>query len=140
MLLQKEEKLRVLRSGSRITLGEVDVPEDEQLDEEVRLTGIKNFLKSTQGCFPLPDLCCVCLIFLAQGVLAVVREAVKAAEDQILASLTQEASLLSDILQLKLQQAALATRGLPNPVSSSSGQIGSGASSTADAARKTGLK
>lgn len=38
MLLQKEEKLKVLRSGSRIPLGEVDVPEDEQLDKEVRLT------------------------------------------------------------------------------------------------------
>lgn len=69
-----------------------------------------------------------------------VRAAVKAAEDQIRASLTQEASLLSDILQLKLQQAALTTRGLQNPVSSSSSQIGSPASSTAGAARKTGLK
>lgn len=77
--------------------------------------------------------------FLAQGVLAVVRAAVKAAEDQILASLTQEASLLSDILQLKLQQAALTTRGLQNPVSSSSSQIGSPASSAAGAAKKTGL-
>lgn len=60
--------------------------------------------------------------FLVQGVVAVVRAAVKAAEDQILASLSQEASLLSDILQLKLQQAALTTRGLQNPVSSSSVQ------------------
>lgn len=37
-LLQKEEELKVLRAGSRITLGAVDVPEDEQLDKEVRLT------------------------------------------------------------------------------------------------------
>lgn len=36
MLLEKEEELRVLRDGSRVTLGEVDFPEDE-LDEEVRL-------------------------------------------------------------------------------------------------------
>lgn len=38
MLLQKEEQLKVLRNGSRVILGEVDVPEDEQLDKEVRLT------------------------------------------------------------------------------------------------------
>lgn len=38
MLLQKEEQLKVLRNGSRVTLGEVDVPEDEELDKEVRLT------------------------------------------------------------------------------------------------------
>lgn len=38
MLRQKEEKLRALQSGSRITLGEVDVPEDEHLDKEVRCT------------------------------------------------------------------------------------------------------
>lgn len=36
VLLEKEEELRVLRDGSRVTLGEVDFPEDE-LDEEVRL-------------------------------------------------------------------------------------------------------
>ncbi|XP_030265299.1 uncharacterized protein C8orf74 homolog isoform X3 [Sparus aurata] len=82
MLLEKEEELRVLRDGSRVTLGEVDFPEDE-LDEE--------------------------------GVLAVVRAAVRATEDQMMASLTQEASLLSDIMGLKLQQAALSTGGLHNP-------------------------
>ncbi|KAM8721878.1 uncharacterized protein C8orf74 homolog [Acanthopagrus schlegelii] len=82
VLLEKEEKLRVLRDGSRVTLREVDFPEDE-LDEE--------------------------------GVLAVVRAAVRATEDQMMASLTQEASLLSDIMQLKLQQAALSTGGLHNP-------------------------
>lgn len=39
-LRQKEETLKMLRDGSRVTLGEVDVPED--LDKEVRLTkGIK---------------------------------------------------------------------------------------------------
>ncbi|XP_035533484.1 uncharacterized protein C8orf74 homolog [Morone saxatilis] len=85
-LLQKEEKLKALRNGSRVTLGEIDVPEDEHLDKE--------------------------------GVLALIRAAVRATEDQMLASLTQEASLLSDILQIKLQQAALATGRLHNPVSS----------------------
>ncbi len=35
-LRQKEEKLKSLRNGSRVTLGEIDAPEDEQLDEEVR--------------------------------------------------------------------------------------------------------
>ncbi|XP_035854555.1 uncharacterized protein C8orf74 homolog isoform X3 [Sander lucioperca] len=82
-LRQMEERLRSLREGSRVTLGEVDVPEDNQLDEE--------------------------------GVLALVRAAVKATEGQMLASLNREASLLSDILQLKLQRAALATRRLHNP-------------------------
>eukprot|EP00064_Thunnus_orientalis_P011766 superscaffoldBa00001735_g11797 len=83
-LQQKEEELRSLRNGSRVTLGEVDVPEDEQLDKEV--------------------------------VLELVRAAVRATEGQMLASLHQEASLLSDILQLKLQRAALATGRLHNPV------------------------
>lgn len=35
-LQQKEEELRRLRNGSRVILGEVDVPEDEKLDKEVR--------------------------------------------------------------------------------------------------------
>ncbi|XP_044200416.1 uncharacterized protein C8orf74 homolog isoform X2 [Thunnus albacares] len=83
-LQQKEEELRSLRNGSRVTLGEVDVPEDEQLDKEV--------------------------------VLERVRAAVRATEGQMLASLHQEVSLLSDILQLKLQRAALATGRLHNPV------------------------
>ncbi|XP_034720645.1 uncharacterized protein C8orf74 homolog isoform X2 [Etheostoma cragini] len=82
-LRQMEERLRSLREGSRVTLEDVDVPEDNQLDEA--------------------------------GVLALVRGAVKATEGQMLASLSQEASLLSDILQLKLQLAALATRRLHNP-------------------------
>ncbi|XP_078100280.1 uncharacterized protein C8orf74 homolog [Sander vitreus] len=83
-LRQMEERLRSLREGSRVTLGEVDVPEDNQPNEE--------------------------------GVLALVRAAVKATEGQMLASLNREASLLSDILQLKLQRAALATvRRLHNP-------------------------
>nr|XP_033472244.1 uncharacterized protein C8orf74 homolog [Epinephelus lanceolatus] len=84
VLQQKEEKLQSLREGSRVTVGEVDVPEDEQLDQ--------------------------------QGVAALVRAAVKATEGQMLESLNQEASLLSDILQLKLQQAALATGRLHCPV------------------------
>ncbi|TDG96165.1 hypothetical protein EPR50_G00236950 [Perca flavescens] len=82
-LRKMEERLRSLREGSRVTLGEVDVPEVNQLDEE--------------------------------GVLALVRAAVKATEGQMLASLNREASLLNDILQLKLQRAALATRRLHNP-------------------------
>ncbi|XP_032362276.1 uncharacterized protein C8orf74 homolog isoform X2 [Etheostoma spectabile] len=82
-LRQMEERLRSLREGSRVTLEDVDVPDDSQLDEA--------------------------------GVLALVRAAVKATEGQMLASLNQEASLLSDILQLKLQRAALATRRLHNP-------------------------
>ncbi|XP_045911026.1 uncharacterized protein C8orf74 homolog isoform X1 [Micropterus dolomieu] len=91
MLRHKEEKLQLLREGSRVTLGEVDVPEDEQLDKE--------------------------------GVLALVRAAVRATEGQVLASLNQETSLLSDILQLKLQQAALATGRLHNPVTSNTGHV-----------------
>ncbi|XP_042368754.1 uncharacterized protein C8orf74 homolog [Plectropomus leopardus] len=84
MLRQKEEMLQGLREGSRVTLGEVDVPENEQLDKE--------------------------------GVVALVRAAVRATEGQMLQSLNQEASLLSDILQLRLQQAALATGRLHSPV------------------------
>nr|XP_046238891.1 uncharacterized protein C8orf74 homolog [Scatophagus argus] len=83
-LLEKERQLKVLREGPRFTLGEVDAPEDVQLDKE--------------------------------GVLVLVRAAVKAAENQMLESLTQEASLLGDIVQLKLQRAALATGRLHNPV------------------------
>ncbi|XP_044044453.1 uncharacterized protein C8orf74 homolog [Siniperca chuatsi] len=91
ILRQKEEKLQMLRDGSRVTLGEVDVPEDEQLDKE--------------------------------GVLALVRAAVRATEGQVLASLNRETTLLSDILQLKLQQAALATGRLHNPVPSNTGHF-----------------
>ncbi|XP_040888508.1 uncharacterized protein C8orf74 homolog isoform X2 [Toxotes jaculatrix] len=86
-LQQKEEELRSLRDGLRVTLG--DIPEDVQLDKE--------------------------------GVLDVVRAAVSATEGQMLSSLNQEVSLLSDILQLKLQQASLATRRLHNPVPSNTG-------------------
>ncbi|XP_062301468.1 uncharacterized protein C8orf74 homolog [Scomber scombrus] len=82
-LQQKEEQLKSLREGLRVTLEEVDVPEEEQLDKE--------------------------------GALELVRAAVKATEGQMLASLHQEASLLGDILQLKLQCAALATGRLHNP-------------------------
>lgn len=52
-----------------------------------------------------------------------VRAAVKATEGQMLASLNREASLLSDILQLKLQQAALATGRRHNSVHSSASQL-----------------
>lgn len=44
-----------------------------------------------------------------EGILKLVRAAVRTTEGQILESLIQEASLLSEILQLKLQQEALAT-------------------------------
>ncbi|KAA8579563.1 hypothetical protein FQN60_006656, partial [Etheostoma spectabile] len=37
-LRQMEERLRSLREGSRVTLEDVDVPDDSQLDEAVRLT------------------------------------------------------------------------------------------------------
>uniref|UniRef100_A0A3Q3NI48 Si:dkey-100n19.2 n=1 Tax=Labrus bergylta TaxID=56723 RepID=A0A3Q3NI48_9LABR len=93
VLQQKVEELRALRDGSRVRLGEVTVPEDEDLD--------------------------------GQGVLALVRTAVRATKDQMLQSLTQEASLLSDIQQIKLQQAALATRRLHNPALHNTGQISS---------------
>lgn len=45
-----------------------------------------------------------------------VRAAVKNTEGQLLVTLDQEVSLLSDVLQLKLQQAALATGRLYSPV------------------------
>lgn len=48
MLRQKEEKLKSLRDGSRVTLGEVDVPEDEQLDEEVK-THKRDIKQTTSG-------------------------------------------------------------------------------------------
>lgn len=38
MLRRKEEELKMLRDGSRVTLRGLDVPEDERLDKEVRLT------------------------------------------------------------------------------------------------------
>ena len=38
MLQQKEEKLWTLREGSRVTVGDVNIPEDEQLDKEGGLT------------------------------------------------------------------------------------------------------
>lgn len=112
VLLEKEEELRVLRDGSRVTLGEVDFPEDE-LDEEVRLAVRLKNSESIREHLQWTDYHCVC--HCAQGVLAVVRAAVRATEDQMMASLTQEASLLSDIMGLKLQQAALSTGGLHNP-------------------------
>ncbi|KAE8278639.1 hypothetical protein D5F01_LYC23556 [Larimichthys crocea] len=105
-LLQKEEELKVLRAGSRITLGAVDVPEDEQLDKE--------------------------------GVSALVRAAVKATEDQMRASLTREASLISDLLQLKLQQAALATGRLQDHSSSSAGSHADSSGKTKTGRRRSG--
>ncbi|KAF3706269.1 putative protein C8orf74 -like protein [Channa argus] len=86
-LKQKEEELKNLREESRVTLEEIRVPEDEQLD--------------------------------THGVLELVRVTVKATEGQMLASLNREASLLGDILQLKLQLAALATGRLYSPAPAS---------------------
>uniref|UniRef100_A0AAQ5YF57 Uncharacterized protein n=2 Tax=Amphiprion ocellaris TaxID=80972 RepID=A0AAQ5YF57_AMPOC len=85
-LQQKEEELRSLREGSRVTLSEVSLPEDEHLDK--------------------------------QSILELVRAAVRATKGQIEESLNHEATLLGDILQLKVQQAALATRRHHNTVSS----------------------
>ncbi|XP_070711422.1 uncharacterized protein C8orf74 homolog [Pempheris klunzingeri] len=99
VLRQKEEELKMLRDGSRVTVGEINVPDDEHLDKE--------------------------------GVLSLVRAAVRAAEGQMVASLNQEASLLGDILQLRLQQAALATGRLHNL--SSAGHNGSYQDATAKA-------
>ncbi|XP_028275646.1 uncharacterized protein C8orf74 homolog [Parambassis ranga] len=78
-LQQKEEELRCLREGSGICLGEVNVPEDGNLDQ--------------------------------QGILELVQAEVKAKEGQVQERLNQEAALLSDILQLKLQLSAFATEG-----------------------------
>ncbi|KAG7231319.1 hypothetical protein INR49_012159 [Caranx melampygus] len=88
-LQQKEEELRSLRKGSRVTIG--DIPEDVQLDKE--------------------------------GVLELVGGALRASEGQMVESLKREASLLSDILQLKLQQSALTTGRLHTPATSSKGSI-----------------
>ncbi|XP_034037820.1 uncharacterized protein C8orf74 homolog [Thalassophryne amazonica] len=76
-LRQKEEELKRIRQGSRVTLGEIDVPKSEGLDKE--------------------------------GVLEAVRAAVRVAGGQVQASLDLEASLVSDIIRLKAQQAAQTT-------------------------------
>ncbi|MEQ2272936.1 hypothetical protein XENORESO_017726 [Xenotaenia resolanae] len=85
-LQQIEEKLRSLRAGPRVTLGDISVPSDGELNKET--------------------------------IMELVQSAVRTAEGQILGSLSQEASLLSDILQLKLQQEALATGRHHNTTSS----------------------
>ena len=101
MLRQKEEKLRSLRKGSRVTLGEVDIPQDVQLDKEVIS---QRDLKQRKAF--LEYLSCPLLLCFPQGVQALVRAAVRATEGQMLESLNREASLLVDILKFKLQQAA----------------------------------
>uniref|UniRef100_A0A667XUF9 Uncharacterized protein n=1 Tax=Myripristis murdjan TaxID=586833 RepID=A0A667XUF9_9TELE len=60
------------------------------------------------------DFHCVCLAL--QGVLELVRVAARASGGQMQACLKEETSLVSELLQLKLQQAALATRRLHCPV------------------------
>ncbi|XP_034051673.1 uncharacterized protein C8orf74 homolog isoform X3 [Gymnodraco acuticeps] len=49
MLRQKEEKLRSLRKGSRVTLGEVDIPQDVQLDNEGVQALVRAAVKATEG-------------------------------------------------------------------------------------------
>ncbi|KAM4559516.1 uncharacterized protein C8orf74 homolog isoform 4-T4 [Odontesthes bonariensis] len=51
---------------------------------------------------------------LAKSILELVQAEVRTAESQIVATLNQEASLLADILLLKVQQGALATAGRPS--------------------------
>lgn len=46
-LQQKEEELRSLRDGPRVTLGEVDVPDDEEPDKEV---GLRQPVKEFGAC------------------------------------------------------------------------------------------
>ncbi|XP_029369324.1 uncharacterized protein C8orf74 homolog [Echeneis naucrates] len=86
-LQEKEEQLRGLRDGLRITEG--DISEDVQQDKE--------------------------------SVLEVARAALNATEGQTLANVNQEAVLLRDIQELKLQQAALATGRLHSHDTSSTG-------------------
>ncbi|XP_012727187.2 uncharacterized protein C8orf74 homolog [Fundulus heteroclitus] len=85
-LLLMEEKLRCLRAGPRVTLGDIDVPSDGELDKESIMEFVKSAVRTTQG--------------------------------QMLASLSEEASLLTDIHQLKLQQEALTTGGHQKTASS----------------------
>ncbi|KAM4559514.1 uncharacterized protein C8orf74 homolog isoform 2-T2 [Odontesthes bonariensis] len=81
-LQQKEEELRCLRDGPRVTLEAGGLPEDRKLDKP--------------------------------SILELVQAEVRTAESQIVATLNQEASLLADILLLKVQQGALATAGRPS--------------------------
>ncbi|XP_041834449.1 uncharacterized protein C8orf74 homolog isoform X2 [Melanotaenia boesemani] len=97
-LQQKEEELRHLRDGARITLGDISVPEDKHLDTQRALELIR-------------------------------AAAVQASESQIVASLTQEAALLTEILQLKLQQEAVATRGHCSTPPTNTGDVSSQRSS-----------
>ncbi|XP_030012864.1 uncharacterized protein C8orf74 homolog [Sphaeramia orbicularis] len=65
-----------------------------------------------------------------EALVKAVRAAVKATEGQILESLDQEATLLNEILELKLQHTVLATRRLHNPLSSSSGHVSTNSAKT----------
>lgn len=56
VLQQKEEKLQSLREGSRVTVGEVDVPEDEQLDQQVKLT--KAYKTTQKACWSIAQFGC----------------------------------------------------------------------------------
>lgn len=55
-------------------------------------------------------------------------------------SLSHEAYLLVDILQLKMQQAAMATRGLQKPVPSSKDRASSHPEAPANATKSTAKK
>ncbi|KAM7365384.1 hypothetical protein PAMP_016317 [Pampus punctatissimus] len=82
----------------------------QQKEEELR--SLRNRSRVTLGAVDVPE----DKQLDKEGVLELVRAAVRATEGQMLASLHKETSLLSDILQLKLQGAALASRRLHNPV------------------------
>ncbi|XP_029696260.1 uncharacterized protein C8orf74 homolog isoform X2 [Takifugu rubripes] len=79
LLQQKEEKLKQLRNGERVSVEEIEVPEDGEANREKLFVSLNS--------------------------------AVKATKEQILASLTQEVNLLTEILQLKLKKAEMTTRG-----------------------------
>ncbi|CAJ1087055.1 uncharacterized protein C8orf74 homolog [Xyrichtys novacula] len=90
----------------------------KQLDQKVEeLRDLREGPRVTLGDLDVPE----GVELDEKGLLEVVRTTVGAASDQMLASLTQEASLLSDIHGIKLQQAALTTGGHPNPVVSNPG-------------------
>ncbi|XP_051799418.1 uncharacterized protein C8orf74 homolog isoform X2 [Acanthochromis polyacanthus] len=107
-LQQKEEELRSLREGPRVTVSEVSLPGDEHLDK--------------------------------QDIVELVRAAVRATKGQIEESLNEEAALLGDILQLKVQQEALATRRHHHTVSSNTAFNKPDTTATAKAKRKTRVR
>ncbi len=135
LLLQKEEMLKALQDGSRVTVGDVDV------DKEVRANKRDIKQRSSESIWEyLSGLDWHCVFLSVQGVSAAVRTAVKATEGQIVDSLTEEASLLNEIQQLKLQQEALATGRLQSPAPSNTDQHGSRLDTPEKAKTKTGRR